>query len=243
MNNILIELYVRLVNEYYSIMCQSDILKNIENKRYIIYIGLNAINNIFKINLTTTNNIQTTYFYCEKACYCYLEYIEQINKTEVLNNLNISDVVKFVYKETIVYNENGITPTNNNYSNINIENSNNIFAILTRISSLLFNWNNDCIDENIQTIICQKYLPKYLFLFVENNVVDYIDYLETIIEKLKMNKDIYIEFLEQFYKKMKNVKNDSDSDVKYKIMIFINNFENNNITSVNDVKQFIKTYI
>jgi hypothetical protein len=241
MNNILIELYVRLVNEYYSIMGQSDILKNIENKRYIIYIGLNAINNIFKINLTTTNNIQTTYFYCEKACYCYLEYIEQINKTEVLNNLNISDVVKFVYKETIIYNENAITNVNN-CSSINIENSNTVFTILTRISSILFNWNNDSIDESIQTIICQKYLPKYLYLFVENNIVDYIDYLDTIIEKIKMNKDVYIEFLEQFFKKIKNVKN--NNDIKNKIMIFLNNFENNNnINNVNDVKLFVKTYL
>jgi len=241
MNNILIELYVRLVNEYYSIMGQSDILKNIENKRYIIYIGLNAINNIFKINLTTTNNIQTTYFYCEKACYCYLEYIEQINKTEVLNNLNISDVVKFVYKETIIYNENAITNVNN-CSSINIENSNTVFTILTRISSILFNWNNDSIDESIQTIICQKYLPKYLYLFVENNIVDYIDYLDTIIEKIKMNKDVYIEFLEQFFKKIKNVKN--NNDIKNKIMIFLNNFENNNnINNVNHVKLFVKTYL
>jgi len=241
MNNILIELYVRLVNEYYSIMGQSDILKNIENKRYIIYIGLNAINNIFKINLTTTNNIQTTYFYCEKACYCYLEYIEQINKTEVLNNLNISDVVKFVYKETIIYNENAITNVNN-CSSINIENSNTVFTILTRISSILFNWNNDSIDESIQTIICQKYLPKYLYLFVENNIVDYIDYLDTVIEKIKMNKDVYIEFLEQFFKKIKNVKN--NNDIKNKIMIFLNNFENNNnINNVNDVKLFVKTYL
>jgi hypothetical protein len=239
MNNILIELYVRLVNEYYSIMGQSDILKNIENKRYIIYTGLNAINNIFKINLTTTNNIQTTYFYCEKACYCYLEYIEQINKTEVLNNLNISDVVKFVYKETIIYNENASTPINHN-STINIESSNTVFTILTRISSILFNWNNDNIDENIQTIICQKYLPKYLYLFVENNIVEYIDYLDTIIEKIKMNKDVYIEFLEQFFKKIKNIK--TNNDINNKIMIFLNNFDNN-MNNVNDVKQFIKTYL
>lgn len=239
MNNILIELYVRLVNEYYSIMGQSDILKNIENKRYIIYIGLNAINNIFKINLTTTNNIQTTYFYCEKACYCYLEYIEQINKTEVLNNLNISDVVKFVYKETIIYNENTSTTINHN-STINIETSNTVFTILTRISSILFNWNNDSIDENIQTIICQKYLPKYLYLFVENNIVDYIDYLDTITEKIKMNKDVYIEFLEQFFKKIKNVK--TNNDINNKIMIFLNNFHNN-MNNVNDVKQFVKTYV
>ena len=101
MNGIIIELYVRLINEYYSIMTQSDIIKKIENKRFIMYVGLNAINNIFKINLITTKNIQITYYYCEKACYCYLEYIEQINKTEALNNLNINDVVKFVYKENI----------------------------------------------------------------------------------------------------------------------------------------------
>ena len=239
-NNLLIELYVRLLNEYYSIMDQSDILKNIENRRYIFYIGLNAINNIFKINLITSKNIQTTYYLCEKACYCYLEYIEQINKTEILNNLNISDVVTFVYKETILYNcDKPTIPIDNNfYSNINTDNLKDLFVLLTRMSSILFNWNNENIDENMLMIICQKYLLKYLYFFNEN-YFEYIDYFETIIEKMKMNKDVYIDFLEQFYKKMKHNKNKNDT--RKKIMIFISDFNNNNII-LNDMKQFIKLY-
>jgi hypothetical protein len=92
-------------------------------------------------------------------------------------------------------------------------------------------------DENIQIIICQKYLQKYLYFLNESKFPEYIDYLETITEKIKMNKDVYIDFLEQFYKKMKNNKN----DVRTKIMMFINDYNNNNII-INDMKQFIKTY-
>ena len=246
MNNIIIELYVRLVNEYYSIMTQSNILKTIENNRFIIYVGLTAINHIFKINLTSTKNIQTTYYYCEKACYCYLEYIEQINKTEILNNLNINDVVTFVYKETIIYNDYkpDIQHANTTFSNVIIsENLNKLFTILTRVSCILLNWNNYYIDENIQSIICQKYLLKYLYIFNENNNTEYINYLETILEKTKLDKDVYIDFLEQFYKKIKNKKHiDSEDETKYKIMIFMRDYktEDNNII---DIKQFIKTYI
>ena len=247
MNNIIIEVYVRLINEYYSIMEQSNILKTIENYRFIIYVGLTTINHIFKINLIATKNIQTTYYYCEKACYCYLEYIEQINKTEILNNLNINDVVKFVYKETIVYNDDkpDIQSVNTHFSNVVIsENLKKLFVILPRVSTILLNWNNDYIDENIQSIICQKYLLKYLYIFNENNVTEYIDYFETILEKTKMDKDVYIEFLEQFHRKIKNKKNICGDEIKYKIMMFISNHNNNNDnTKINDIKQFIKMYI
>jgi hypothetical protein len=239
MNNLLIELYVRLLNEYFSIMEQSIIFKSIENKKYILYIGLNAINNIFKMNLITSKNIQTTYHYCEKACYCYLEYIEQINKTEVLNNLNITDVITFVYKVNILYNDDKppISVENNIHPPINTDNLKNLFILLTRVSTILFNWNNENMDENIQIIICQKYLLKYLYFLNESKFPEYIDYIETITEKIKMNKDVYIDFLEQFYKKMKNNKN----DIRTKIMGFINDYNNNNII-INDMKQFIKTY-
>jgi hypothetical protein len=56
---------------------------------------------------------------------------------------------------------------------------------------------------------------------------------------MKMNKDVYIDFLEQFYKKMKHNKNKNDT--RNKIMIFISDFNNNNII-LNDMKQFIKLY-
>jgi len=246
MNGIIIELYVRLINEYYSIMTQSDIIKQIENKRFIMYVGLNSINNIFKINLITTKNIQITYYYCEKACYCYLEYIEQINKTEALNNLNINDVVTFVYKENITYNDdkNIVQLTNTHFSNIsNTENLNSLFNILTSISIILLNWNNDNIDETIHTIICQKYFLKYMYLFSEKNMNEYIDYLETILEKIKMNKDIYFDFLEQFYKKIKNKKTAHNGyEIKNKVVIFMHDY-NNDKCKISDIKQFIKTYI
>jgi hypothetical protein len=153
---------------------------------------------------------------------------------------NISDVVTFVYKETILYNDDKPTiPMDNNfYSNINTDNLKDLFILLTRVSSILFNWNNENIDENMQIIICQKYLLKYLYFFNENDF-EYIDYFETIIEKMKINKDVYIDFLEQFYKKMKHNKN--KNNVRHKIMIFISDFNNNNII-LNDMKQFIKLY-
>jgi hypothetical protein len=238
-NNIIIEIYVRLINEYFSIMTQSDILKYIQNKRFIIYIGLNAIYNIFKINLITTKNIQTSYYYCEKACYCYLEYIEQINKSEALNSLNVNDVVKFVYKETILYNDDKPTTpvTTNYYTNIDYDNLHDLFSILSRVSSLLLNWNNENMDETLQSIICQKYLLKYLYLFYNNNIVEYIDYLETILEKLKMDKETYIDFLEHFHKKMKNKHDTSKHEIQDKIMIFLRDYDNI------EIAHFIKTFV
>jgi hypothetical protein len=58
-----------------------------------------------------------------------------------------------------------------------------------------------------------------------------------------MNKDIYFDFLEQFYKKIKNRKTShSGYEIKNKTIIFMHDYNNDNC-KINDMKQFIKTYI
>jgi hypothetical protein len=93
--------YALVIDEYFQHMIQSEILKSIENSTYILCIGLNTIIHIYKIVLINTNNIENAYKYCQKAYYCFLEYIEQMNKTNLLHNLNNSDAIIFVYKKTI----------------------------------------------------------------------------------------------------------------------------------------------
>ena len=114
-----------------------------------------------------------------------MEYIEQINKTDILTNLNIIDVITFVYKETIIHNnEHPIAKNTETYTDINIlvsEDLDQILCNLTTITNLLLQWNINPLD---QTIICNKYLPKYLKFFLNNPRDTFIEYLGIILEML-----------------------------------------------------------
>lgn len=99
-NNIITK-YILLLNEYMQHMVKSEILKNTNNSEYIIYIGLHSIIHIFKIVLTNTKNIDITYYTCQKAYFCYLEYIEQINKSNLIHSLNVTDSITFIYKNSL----------------------------------------------------------------------------------------------------------------------------------------------
>ena len=228
---IIIDVYLKIITEYISLMEQSAIVNTSPDKRTIVYGGLNAINHIFKINLVSSKNIQSTYYYCEKAGYCYLEYIEQINKTDILTNLNIIDVITFVYKETIIHNNEPPISTNipkntESYTDINIlvsEDLDQILCKLSNITNLLLQWNMNQVD---QTIICNKYLPKYLKFFLNNPFDTLIEYLGIILDKTKMDESTYFEFLEEFYKRLisMNKKNKLPDEMatRFKIIKLLN---------------------
>ncbi len=93
--------YINIINDYFDHMIQSELLNKLNNSTYIFSIGLNTIIHIYKICLINSKSFDVTQYLCQKAYYCYLEYIEQMNKSNLLHNLNNSDAIIFVYKKTI----------------------------------------------------------------------------------------------------------------------------------------------
>ena len=252
--SMIIDVYVKLVCEYISLMEQSEILKQVKDKQNIIFCGFNAINHIFKINLVSTRNIQTTYYYCEKAGYCYLEYIEQINKTDILTNLNISDVVSFVYKETILHNNEHLTTLSTNqcsdtFTNINILVNEELDKALHKIifiSNILLNWNQENILLADQAVICKNFLSKYILFFMNSQQYDIlIEYFATILEKVKMKKDVLFEFIEVFLKYIvflhKKNKIPSEMDIRLKMIAFHSNYDDFHFES--PIKGVVKTLL
>jgi hypothetical protein len=110
--------YIIIINDYFEHMTQSTVLNNLNNNTYIFSIGLNTVLHVYKIALLNTKNFENTQFLCQKAYYCYLEYIEQMNKSNLLHNLNNSDAIIFVYKKAL----NDINQPNTNYGFTNINN-------------------------------------------------------------------------------------------------------------------------
>ncbi len=172
--------YTNIVADYFEHMIQSELLNKLNNNTYIFIIGLNAVLHIYKLSLLNSRSFETTQFLCQKAYYCYLEYIEQMNKSNLLHNLNNSDAIIFVYKKTI---------SDSNILNIN-ENSNLNNSLLT--TKYFINANITESREELQnTLNYISVITKSILFFKSDYIFEKKD---SILSEIK-NKNISINFL------------------------------------------------
>lgn len=222
-DNIIIK-YVIIVGGYLKTMNDSDIIGRMENKDYIIYNGLNALLHIFKITLYATKNIDTTFFYCQKAQYNYLEYIEQMVSKNLLQNMGDTDVLVFLYKTSMDDVINAGKPTTN-ISNIvlpldtdideqeitnqiNTEYFNNIKHIIENITLLTKALLNTKYNSNQLVLITGEHLLNYLFLMgvysnnehCISNYNNYCEYLSRTTNALELTIEQYMTLLDEIYK-------------------------------------------
>jgi hypothetical protein len=57
-----------------------------ETQSRVLEIGLSAISHIYKLAFFLSKNVATAVCHCQKGMYCYLEYIEQMNKNYKLSH-------------------------------------------------------------------------------------------------------------------------------------------------------------
>ena len=93
--------YVDIIYEYIDAMDGSDFMNEQLDRELLIFTGFKAITHIFQINFINTNDFTTTHFSCQKAYYFYLEYLEQMQKTNMSHDLNYTDAIQFLYSKTI----------------------------------------------------------------------------------------------------------------------------------------------
>jgi len=172
--------YTNIIIDYFEHMIQSELLNTLNNNTYIFIIGLNAVLHIYKLCLINSRSFETTQFLCQKAYYCYLEYIEQMNKSNLLHNLNNSDAIIFVYKKTI---------SDLNILNIN-ENSNLNNSLLT--TKYFINANITETREDLEYILNSISIITKNILFFKSNYV--FEKKDSILSDIK-NKNISINFL------------------------------------------------
>jgi hypothetical protein len=99
---VIIEKYSTLMIEYYKTIHPIVYLKNNTYCKYIIIRGLDTLTNVFLNILSSTKNEELTYFYCQKAFYFYIEFIDQISDDEkTFLQLTSRDATTYVYKKTI----------------------------------------------------------------------------------------------------------------------------------------------
>jgi hypothetical protein len=219
---VIIYKYVELLNDYLQHMKQSETLKSIPNSTYIICIGLNAILHIFKIFFHNTKNIETTYYHCQKASYCYLEYIEQMNKTFSLHNLNNLDAITFIYKNALVdvqmippQAEDRVPPGFALFSQKTSDiDSSLILKNISLITKKLILFSDELELETEETpftdngvdqlsFIINHFLKRFFVLTFVKDQSYLFDYIKQIKIALQMDFQEYGEFLKQVYRVLK----------------------------------------
>ena len=101
--------YSDIIIEYLDAMKQSKFITAHMNREFLIYTGFRAITHIFQINYVYTNDLDTSFYSSQKAYIFYLEYLEQMEKTNMSHDLNYTDAIQFLYSKTISQ----LTPNDN----------------------------------------------------------------------------------------------------------------------------------
>jgi len=93
--------YLDIIIAYLDVMKESKFLSTHINREFLIYTGFRAITHIFQINYICTTDLDTSFFSSQKAYIFYLEYLEQMEKTNMNHDLNYTDAIQFLYSKTI----------------------------------------------------------------------------------------------------------------------------------------------
>jgi hypothetical protein len=207
----ILELYSKIINEYYSALNESDVMKELNFPISSTYNGINAIHRVFEIALMKTKSIEKTYYYSKKAYCYYLEYIEQINRANLSQNMNHMDIILFVYKKTIFDMYDG-EPDESSHTLSNIMTLNNEVLIfdekeirvtlskVIKLAHVLFHWENNNIDFYNRYEISIKYLKRFVSKI--DSLETTLQCLELIQEKMDMEYIVYENLLIELLKKL-----------------------------------------
>ena len=211
-----IESFGKLLTDYFLFMSNSEIVVNSKKKQVILYNGVTIMTHVFTILVNKLNRpdnitkpdtkesaksiIENLLQLCYKTQVCYLEYIEQLDKSNLGNNLYISDISAFLYKLTI----GDIDFTDISESGIEFEHVNSsqniLLSLIKRVVSIIVFWNCDYSFESRITL-CDRHFVKYVKLFYNiPNSHEFLHYLELIQEKWQMDENTYFVFLNEYYK-------------------------------------------
>ena len=204
----ILDKYLSILSDYFKHLEESNF--NIYNRyyRYIIINGVNCINNIFKILLLYTNNIDLVIYHTQKSFIYYVEFITQIsNENNNFLQLNSKDATLFVYKKTIFEINNDIRK-DFSIKKVNreiLDNINDYIILCQKITDEFININDENIYKNLQTKILPILKKLIEVLFINNIDIDLhskIDTVENILNKYN-NTENFILNLQNVIKKIK----------------------------------------
>ena len=203
----ILDRYLSVLNEYFKHLEESNF--DIKNRyyKYIIVNGVNCINNIFKILLLYTNNIDLVIYHSQKSFIYYIEFITQIgDENNNFLQLNSKDATLFVYKKTIFEINNDIKKDfiiKKDNKKI-LENINIYILLIRKIIDNFINIDNNNIYIDVQNKLLPIFKKIIEVLFVNNTDVD-LEYKIRLIEDIlnNNNHESFIINLQNIIKKLK----------------------------------------
>ena len=94
--------FIDILIEYMRFITEKIIMKNKKYYYFIFERGLETLIHVFSVIFYYTKNLELTFYHTQKACYFYVEFIEQISDDNVtFLQLSSRDATLFVYKKTI----------------------------------------------------------------------------------------------------------------------------------------------
>lgn len=191
--NIITQTYVTCMTEFFTLIQQSDVMKEQMYPINSLCIGINAIHRVFEYVFFKTKNAERALYYSKKTYYYYLEYMEQIYKSNLSANLNHTDVILFVYKKTIIELHDGEPDMLSNMMVSNEElmvlDENEWRTIFNKISSivnLLFYGANPAITLDDRIHLLDTYLIQFL------NNINQVDDILVLIEWIQLRNDVIL---------------------------------------------------
>lgn len=197
----IIEGFGKIMTGYLLFMDQSEIVSKSKYIDTILYNGANIVVHVFTMHVYAKQSLENICNQCCKSYVCYLEYIEQLDKTNLANNLYISDISIFVYKLTL--GEFGISNNNDDCQEKALDSCNkDCIDLVVKTWNTLLAWNSD-ISFNARLAICDMHLCRYAKLFHTIPVWQiFMDYLGIIQEKWAMDENVYFAFLNEYYRRL-----------------------------------------
>jgi hypothetical protein len=261
----IIDKYFLLLNEFFTLVIKSSVIKEMNYPSICISIGINSIHRVFEFILLKTQSLENAYYYSQKTYYYYLEYMEQLYQSNMTLNLNHMDAVLFVYKKTI-FNDDNQDESNSIANMMSLQNNTiqfdeielkHLFMRLLKISNIIFHWTNMSITFENRKQIYENHFYHFSNFLINNNLVisskkiDRFDlvlsYLEIIQQKIKMDFSKYDSLLRELsanMSKMKKTKNvfldESEKNELFLIKFYVEESVFFEKFETGDMEEFIK---
>ncbi len=108
-----IDKYVSLIMEYLLLCSNSDAIKTSDIPNFIVRAGISAIDHIYSLAFSITNDLDSTAKYVNRGNCYFHEYLDQLNRSGMIQSVDCNDIVKFTYSKTVGEIYNGTNHTYN----------------------------------------------------------------------------------------------------------------------------------
>ena len=208
--------YSMIITEYFSKFMESsicnyeangshsyDIFQNQHNSNLLT--GIIIINRTFEYIFIKTKNIQSSYYYANESITYYLEYMEQIYRSNLSQDINHSDALYFVYNKIIFehfdsHSKGELVELGGKSILSNIIQSNNDDPLFTHISTEDFATAFSVIAKIVDVLLVWKQLTTENTYGVHSSLVEKPSYhvriefcqkyLETFLKDIEKNESI-----------------------------------------------------